>query len=97
MAVLRVESPLREVEFRLSGRVVSQTRSVFLAAGFNGWDPTVTQMQRGADGDWTVAVLLPPGSYPYLYFVDGIWYNDPGDDGRMPSPWGREYSLKTVC
>lgn len=96
MAVRRLELPLREVEFRLGTRLVPQARVVGLAAAFNGWDAAATPMRKGADGDWTVSVILPTGTHTYLYFVDGVWYNDPGDDGRVPSPWGREYSLKVV-
>ncbi len=38
----------------------------------------------------------PAGVYPYLYDVDGGWHNDPADDGRMPTGWGNEYSVKVV-
>ena len=53
-------------------------------------------MKRDASGDWTAAVFLPPGIYPYLFCADGVWYNDPRDDGRAPCEWGHSYSLKVV-
>ena len=49
-----------------------------------------------SSGDWTAAVFLPPGIYPYLFCADGVWYNDPRDDGRAPCEWGHSYSLKVV-
>jgi hypothetical protein len=53
-------------------------------------------MHRGRKGDWSVVVDLPTGVYAYLFLVDGAWYNDPADDGRIPSGWGNEYSLRVV-
>lgn len=86
----------RTVEFRLSGKLVPDAKQVCLAGLFNRWDTSVHRLTKGPDGDWTITVTLAPGTYPYLIFVDGVWYNDPGDDGRVPSEWGREYSLKIV-
>ncbi len=96
MGAHRPESHLRAVEFRVRGGLIPGARCVCLVAGFNRWDPRAHQMQRGPEGDWTVVVHLPPGVHPYLFLVDGAWWNDPGDDGRAPSEWGNEYSLKLV-
>ena len=96
MTVRRAEALLRRVEFRLSGKLVPHARRVCLAASFNQWEATAHELRRDTHGDWTLVVNLPPGTYPYLYYVDGAWYNDPCDDGRMPSGWGNEYSLRIV-
>mgnify|MGYP001563386231 CR=1 FL=1 len=96
MAVRYFESAVRAVEFRLPGNLVPRARRVSLVAAFNGWDPGANEMYRGPDGDWTAVVQLPPGVYAYLFLVDATWWNDPCDDGRVPSGWGNEYSLKVV-
>ena len=80
----------------MNGKLVPEARLVCLAASFNQWTPAACEMKRDASGDWTAAVFLPPGIYPYLFCVDGVWYNDPRDDGRAPSEWGNSYSLKVV-
>lgn len=97
MAVRSLESVQRQVQFRLSGRLVPYARSVTLAGSFNGWNPAASPMRHDVSGDWIATVALPAGTHAYLYFVDGVWYNDPADDGRMPSVWGREFSLKVVA
>jgi hypothetical protein len=54
-------------------------------------------MKKDSTGQyWQTRVMLPSGSYAYLYDVDGGWHNDPDDDGRMPTGWGNEYSLRIV-
>lgn len=87
---------VRSVEFRLSGKQVPEAKCVYLATRLKQPEASTYLMRKGADDDWTVKVSLPPGECPYLYFVDGVWHNDPNDDGRMASEWGREYSLKVV-
>ena len=52
-------------------------REVFLVGEFNDWDPGATQMQRSADGNWRVALNLPPGFYRHKFVVDSIWRCSP--------------------
>ncbi len=96
LAVHNPEPTLRPVEFRLKGELVPGARRVGLAASFNQWRTDEHVMRKGPDGGWTVVVMLPPGVYAYLFFADGVWWNDPADDGRVPSGWGNEYSLRVV-
>jgi len=56
----------------------------------------VAALKREADGAWTITITLVPGTYPYLFVVDGVPWNDPLDDGRAPSEWGGEYSVRRV-
>jgi len=50
---------------------------VTVAGDFNGWDPTATPMTR-QDGRWTANLLLPPGTYEYVFVEDGdTWVADP--------------------
>lgn len=68
-------------------------RSVHLVGDFNDWSPAATPLaHRGADGRWSVVVLLPNGRYSYSFLVDGArWTPDPqappapGDDFGRPS------------
>lgn len=52
-------------------------RQVQVAGSFNSWDPSTTPM-RGQDGVWSTILVLPPGSYEYMFVVDGTqWLTDP--------------------
>jgi hypothetical protein len=87
---------LRDVVFKFDGRRVPNARSVILVGSFNRWDTSVDRLTKQPDGWWTISVLLSPGEYPYLFIVDGVAWNDPEDDGRVPSEWGRELSVRLV-
>ncbi len=87
---------LRAVTFRLDGRRVPHARRVMLVGSFNRWDSAVHSLVLEPEGWWTVSVMLAPGAYPYLFLVDGVPWNDPEDDGRVPNEWGGEYSIRTV-
>ena len=70
-------------------------RAVFLAGTFNGWEPTATPMAKKAEGDWGVALDLPPGHYEFKFVVDGDWCCEPSCDGPhhgcpkcVPNPLG---------
>ena len=100
MGTLMVAPPVsrsvREVVFRLDGRRVPNAKWVALVGPFNRWDTAPHRMQRGADNAWTIAVTLAPGVYPYLFVVDGVPWNDPLDERRVPCEWGGEYSCRVV-
>lgn len=87
---------LREVVFRLDGGRVPKANSVVLVGSFNRWDSSVHHLERGQDGGWTIALALAPGRYPYLFVVDGVPWNDPMDNGRVPCEWGGQYSVRNV-
>lgn len=96
MTLAMLKKDVREVVFRLDSRLVPRAHSVILVGAFNRWDSAVHPLTAGADGCWTVSVALAPGTYPYLFLVDGVPWNDPQDDGRTPSEWGGEYSIRVV-
>jgi len=89
-------APARNVVFRLDGRRVAGAQSVALVGSFNGWDPAVHRLELSPENQWNVAVTLAPGEYPYLFIVDGVPWNDPRDDGRVPCEWGGQYSVRAV-
>jgi cyclomaltodextrinase / maltogenic alpha-amylase / neopullulanase len=57
---------------------------VFLAGEFNGWNPTVTPMERMGDGFCRATIELPDGRYEYKFVVDGRWIADPANTERVP-------------
>ena len=69
---------------------------VTVAGTFNGWSTSATQMERRGDV-FVAQVVLPPGSYEYMFVVDGEnWVTDPlamltRDDG-----FGRENAVLDV-
>ncbi len=91
-----IDERLQRVVFRLDGRRVPAARSVVLVGSFNRWDTAVHRLEPGSDNVWSIAVTLASGEYPYLFIVDGVPWNDPTDDGRVPCEWGGQYSVRVV-
>lgn len=56
-------------------------RAVFLVGTFNGWDAKATPMIKDAEGNWEVAVALPPGRHEFKFVVDGALCCEPGCEG----------------
>lgn len=48
-----------------------KAKSVGVMGAFNDWDASRSPMTRGADGNWTITLHLPPGSYEYQYLTNG--------------------------
>lgn len=95
MATAALGRDLRSVVFRFSRARIPRARSVAVVGSFNEWDPSAHRLRRESD-EWTIAVSLPPGRYAYLFLVDGVAWNDPDDDGRVPCEWGGAYSVRAV-
>ncbi len=55
-------------------------QAVFVAGTFNDWHPEATPMIRGDEGEWSVALNLPPGRHELKFLVDGEWCCEPGRD-----------------
>ncbi|MBI3807088.1 MAG: isoamylase early set domain-containing protein [Nitrospirae bacterium] len=52
--------------------------SVSVAGDFNGWNPSMTTMDRSDSGVWTTTIQLKPGRYQYMFVIDGKqWIADP--------------------
>jgi 1,4-alpha-glucan branching enzyme len=91
-----VTRSVREVEFRFDARHAPKAKWVALVGPFNRWDTAAHRMKRGPDGAWCITLTLAPGEYPYLFIVDGVPWNDPLDDRRVPCEWGGQYSVRVV-
>lgn len=65
-----------------------EAQNVAIAGTFNDWDVSAHPMKRcgrGKDaGDhWQILLRLLPGTYEYLFYVDGQWWNDPASNQYM--------------
>ncbi|MFH0779004.1 MAG: hypothetical protein V2A71_10340 [Candidatus Eisenbacteria bacterium] len=50
---------------------------VSIAGSFNNWDPAATPLRR-KNGVWVTILVLPPGSYEYMFVEDNKrWVTDP--------------------
>lgn len=59
-----------------------EAHAVFVAGTFNDWKPDAEPLQRGPDGNWSVALQLPPGRYEFKFIVNGQWCCEPGCEGE---------------
>ncbi len=51
--------------------------TVSVAGSFNGWNASEVEMHKDR-GVWTAVLVLPPGSYEYMFVEDGErWVTDP--------------------
>ena len=68
------EQDLRFVEFSLRA---PKAKEVELIGDFNGWKAGTLALSRSGKGAWELMLPLPPGSYHYLFLVDGQTTTDP--------------------
>ena len=59
--------------FRLDG---VQAKEVWLVGDFNGWNPTIDELEA-AGGGFEISLYLLPGSYRYRFIIDGVSTPDP--------------------
>ena len=73
-----------------------EAHQVTLAGDFNGWDVNSLPMKRNRNGIWETQVALSSGRHEYLFWVDGVWQEDPKADDRVANPFGSQNSVRTV-
>ena len=56
------------VRFRILAPDADQ---VHVTGDFNGWDAAASPLSRRSGGWWETTLELPPGSYHYIYVIDG--------------------------
>ncbi len=73
-------------------------RSVHVVGTFNDWRPgTIALQDLDHDGVWTATVVLPTGTYEYMFVVDGErWVPDHLADRLVADDFGRENSVVIV-
>jgi len=52
-------------------------RDVYLIGDFNNWNPYSLPMKLNNSGLWEREVDILPGSYAYIFLVDGVYRKDP--------------------
>jgi 1,4-alpha-glucan branching enzyme len=81
------------VQVRFSDPAAS---TVAIAGTFNDWRPEAGPMVAMGEGRWLKELVLPPGTYEYLFVADGTWLADPLAKETVPNPFGGVNSVITV-
>ncbi|HYT04008.1 MAG TPA: isoamylase early set domain-containing protein [Gemmatimonadales bacterium] len=73
-------------------------QSVHAVGSFNDWSTgTISLEDLDHDGVWRAAVVLPAGTYEYMFVVDGErWVPDHLADRQVADDFGRENSIVIV-
>jgi hypothetical protein len=69
---------------------------VAIAGSFNDWNPSSTPLLR-KNGVWVTILVLPPGSYEYMFVEDDTrWVTDPLADRTREDGFGGENAVLDV-
>ena len=73
-------------------------RSVHVLGTFNDWRPgSIALRDEDHDGVWRASVVLPAGTYEYMFVVDGErWVPDHLSERLVADDFGRENSVVIV-
>lgn len=73
-------------------------RSVHVVGSFNDWRTgTIALEDRDHDGVWRAVLVLPAGTYEYMFVVDGErWVSDRLAERQVADDFGRENSIVIV-
>ena len=75
----------------------TNTKQVFLAGSFNGFDASAAPMHKESDGiTWTKSMHLAVGVYQYKFVVDGNWVTDPKAEKNVDDGNGHTNSQITI-
>ena len=83
----------KRIEFVLE---FPKAEQVILMGDFNQWDPKKHPMSKDKKGVWRKAVMIYPGRYEYRFWVDGEWFNDPGNTLKCPNCFGSQNNVIEV-
>ena len=81
------------VEFTAKG---PPGRDIYLSGTFNGWDPYMYRLAEVRPGLYTFTLRLLPGTYYYLFNVEGRKHPDPLNPHRGADSEGYEISILSV-
>ncbi|MDR3303452.1 MAG: isoamylase [Treponema sp.] len=70
--------------------------SISVAGDFNGWDPFMYPLKETAPGVYTLSLPLPPGTYHYVFFYQGVRTIDPVNQNRVYTKDGKFASVALV-
>ena len=69
-------------------------KEVQVAGAFNDWDKVL--LEKDDDGVFRTTLKIAPGTYEYMFVVDGTWMEDPANPDTVPNPYGGVNSVLTV-
>ncbi len=97
MAELRRPAPSHEGIAQFVGRF-PEAQSVHAVGTFNDWRAgSIALEDQDHDGVWRATVLLPTGTYEYMFVVDGErWVPDHLAERLVADDFGRENSIVIV-
>jgi 5'-AMP-activated protein kinase regulatory beta subunit len=84
----------KKVVFQL---LAPEAQKVLLAGSFNNWANGSIELKKDKKGLWKTTLSLEPGSYEYLFQVDGEWKKDPECTNVVSNPFGGENCVITVA
>jgi hypothetical protein len=73
----RADNPQPEIRFVKFTVKIANATTVRLAGDFNKWSPDSLPLAKREKNVWGTVVPLPPGTYQYLYSIDGQLMLDP--------------------
>ncbi|MBI2896254.1 MAG: hypothetical protein HYY06_22035 [Deltaproteobacteria bacterium] len=75
----------------------TRPQHVQIAGDFNDWGarPALLRDEDG-DGIWTASVPLSPGTYRYMFVVDGEWVTDPAAEAYRDDGFGNRNAVLRV-
>src|SRR5438132_11007918 len=75
-----------------------EAQSVHVVGTFNDWRPgSIALEDQDHDGVWRATVVLPAGTYEYMFVVDGErWVPDHLAERLVADDFGRENSIVIV-
>jgi len=75
-----------------------EAQSVHVVGTFNDWRPgSIALEDQDHDGVWRATVVLPAGTYEYMFVVDGErWVPDHLAERLVADNFGRENSIVIV-
>ena len=104
----RLELPPRPADFALRSPVVRNDgtvefnakappgRTIYLSGTFNGWDPYMYRLAEVRSGLYSLTLRLLPGTYFYIFHVEGRKLPDPLNPSRGQDSEGYEISVFSV-
>ncbi len=84
---------LKKQTFRLTS---PDAQRVLLVGDFTQWQTGAIPMKKDGNGVWSTTVSLAPGTYNYLFIIDGEWRDDPECAIRAPNPYGGQNMVRQV-
>ena len=61
---------------------------VHIKGEFNAWNPNATKLRLSDDGIWQQEIEIEPGTYQYVYVIDGKEMPDPANPDKISNGMG---------